>query len=215
MKKVTILNCYDPALENIILKNKNDHDINLLYMSFLMYSKGIFHAMDAFGALATGYPNINLNIAGEIHSDSIMSTKETETLFLKKLKELKEKFGDRIKYYGVVKNNKKRELFEKCDVLLFPTFFLSESFGLVNIEAMRAGMAIVSTNHNFISNIISEEEGILVEPDSLKGLITGIRSLLDDKIKMQNIQKHNINLAKKLYSPDIFVEKMLDLLQSN
>lgn len=215
MNRIAILNCYDPALENIIIKNKNEGTIDFLFISFIMYSKGIFHALDAFGALAEEYPNIRLHIAGALHSDSYMIAEETEKTFFKKVASLKGKYGDRIKYYGEVKYSKKRELFELCDILLFPTFFIAESFGLVNIEAMRAGMAIVSTDHHFISSIIGLEEGVLVEPDSLQGLITGIRSLLDNETKMQNMQQHNVNHAKKIYSPEVFVEKVLNILRPN
>ena len=180
-----------------------------------MYSKGIFHALDAFEKLADEYPNIRLHIAGEIHADKNMTKSETENLFFKKFNLIKDRFAGRINYYGVVRNKEKKELFEKCDILLFPTFYKAEASPLVNIEAMRAGLAIISTDHNLISNVISKDEGVLVEPDNLQALITGMKSLLDDKIKMQNMQQHNIIHAKKNYSPEIFVEKMLNVLTAN
>jgi len=214
MKKIAISNCYDPELENIINKSKNLSNIDFLYISFLMNSKGIFHTLDAFEKLADEYPQIRLHIAGEFHSDSYMNAREIKKAFFKKYTALKDRFSERIKYYGLVENNGKRELFEKCDVLLFPTFY-NESFGLVTIEAMRSGMAIISTINESIINIIGEEEGILVEVNSLRGLITGMKSLLNDKIKLQNIQQHNVIQSKKLYSPEIFTRKMLNLLQQN
>ena len=168
--------------------------------------------MDAFDKLADEYPNINLHIAGECYSDSWMSKSKTKSKFTKKLAELKFKYANRIKYYGVVKNVEKSELFSKCDILLFPTFYTSESFGLVIVEAMKAEMAVISTKHNFISTIVGEKEGILVEPNNLQSLIDGMKLLLNDKTLMRSMQLNNVIKAEN-YSPKKFLNEIMEILQ--
>lgn len=212
MKKIVIPNCYDPVLNNVqrdfSCPNKC---IRILYISFLMKSKGIFVALDVFRRIAKEYDNISFHIAGEPRSDEFMLEREVKVLFESELKELDKAFPQRFNYHGVIEGDKKVSLFTNNDILVFPTFFKTESFGLVNIEAMRTGNAIVTTNHNFLPDIVSNEEGVLVEPNNVKSTYNGVKYLLDNRDVLLKIQKHNIDHAKKLYAPEQFYNDMVKL----
>ena len=176
-----------------------------------MKSKGIFIALDVFKLIAKEYKNVSFHIAGETRSDEFMSEKEVELLFENKLAELDKLFPKRVKYHGVVVGQNKINLFLNSDIIVFPTFFKTESFGLVNIEAMRTGNAVVTTNHNFLPDIISNEEGVLVDPNNIKSTYSGVKYLLDNQDVLLKIQKHNIDHAKKLYSPEKFYNDIVKL----
>jgi glycosyltransferase involved in cell wall biosynthesis len=212
MKKVVVPNCYDPILQDIksdfLIKKENIH---ILYISFLMKTKGIFLALDVFEKIANEYDHIYFNIAGQPHSDELMSKTEVKLLFDKRFKELNENFPQRFKYHGVVKGDEKIKTYINSDILLFPTFFKSESFGIVNVEAMRTGNAIVTTNHNFLPDIVSSKEGVLVEPNNFESTYKGVKYLLDNRNILLKIQKHNVEHSKKLFSPEKFNTTMLKL----
>lgn len=209
MKKIVIPNCYDSVLEDVdfSLKTKKE-EIQILYISFLMKSKGIFVALEAFEKIAADYKNVTFHIAGEPLSDYLMSASDVKTLFDDKIHKLKQDYAERIVYHGVVKGDDKKELFLESDILLFPTFFKTESFGLVNVEAMRAGNVVITTDHNFLSDIVTEKEGLLVKPNDVESAYNAIRYFLDNQDLISEIQHHNIEHAKSEFSPEQFNIRM-------
>lgn len=53
--------------------------------------------------------------------------------------------------------------YQVIDVLLFPTYFASETFGLVSVEAQAAGCVVIASEHNALPEIITDgENGFLV-----------------------------------------------------
>ena len=214
MKRIVIANCYDPVLEKIERDfSKEKKEVQILYISNLMKSKGIFIALDVFELVAKEYENVVFHIAGKPMSDYLMSQTEVKILFDNKFQQLNNKFPRRFIYHGVVEGDNKKNLFVGSDIFLFPTFHKSEAFPIVSLEAMRAGNVIIATKHNFIPDIISENEGRLVETDDVKSTYNAVKYFLDHSNIMIDVQQHNIQNAEKLYSPQKFIKQMLNLLQ--
>ena len=67
-----------------------------------------------------------------------------------------------------------------CDVFVLPS--LSESFGIVQIEAIACGKPVVATYNGGSEEVITNEKlGILVEPEDADGLAKAILKALDTK----------------------------------
>jgi len=82
------------------------------------------------------------------------------------------------------------------DVFVLPT--LSEGFPNVILEAMAAGLPIVSTNVNGLSEIIrNEENGYLVEPRNPQQLADKLLQILKNPIQSKNFSNNNIEKVKK------------------
>ncbi|WP_170154465.1 glycosyltransferase family 4 protein [Mangrovibacterium diazotrophicum] len=215
MKKCVIPNCYDPVLESVKRRiPETVGEINILFVSFLMKSKGILVALDVFELIANEYSDVSFHIAGEPLGDEYMATAVIKEAFEKRLEVLKQACPGRFIYHGVVKGQEKIKLFESCDIFLFPTFFKTESFGLVNIEAMRTGNVVVTTNHNFLPDIVTKEEGILVEPQNTEETYKAVKHLIDNPELMRAIQRHNMEHAQNKYSPSAFERRIIDLFES-
>lgn len=54
--------------------------------------------------------------------------------------------GDRWQFLGIVSDAEKRALFELSDVLVLPSTNSTESFGMVQVEAMTCGTPAVATD---------------------------------------------------------------------
>ena len=91
MRIEVVPNFYDQEIDNEIVK-KDKNKINLLYLSNVMVSKGIFELIDAFEHLVQNHNNISLNIAGEYFSDDYM-----------KLNQVKKKCEDKISQNDKIK----------------------------------------------------------------------------------------------------------------
>lgn len=213
MKKVVIPNCFDESFDTIswidkCIKNQN---VSILFISFLMESKGIFIALDVFERIAYKYDNVKFNIAGAFRSDYLRSAEEVQHIFERKWSKLIKNFPDRFNFHGVVTGDKKKDLFLNNDILLFPTFFKTESFGLVIVEAMRAGNVVVATDFNNISDIISEDNGRLVLPGDVESAFIAIDYFLNNYDEMKNKQEFNMKISADKYSQSKYESNIIKI----
>ncbi|MFH0732121.1 MAG: glycosyltransferase family 4 protein [Candidatus Omnitrophota bacterium] len=75
-----------------------------------------------------------------------------------------------------------------------------EPFGRDIIEAFACAKAVISTNLGAPKEIISEKEGILIEPDNPEILAAGIMALLDDTRRLKQLGEGSRNKAKCLFN---------------
>lgn len=194
MKIQVVPNFYDVQLD-VQLEEKDKNKINLVYLSNIMSSKGIFELIEAFEELSKKYDNIFLKIAGEYMGDSCMDIKEVKKYFKKQIS-----FNERITYVGKVFGEEKARLLQSSHIFILPSYYKSEAYPISILEAMACGNAIITTNHKYLPDMINEKNGDLVQPKSVKGLINGIERLLQNKKRLLSIQKYNRSEAKEKYS---------------
>ena len=85
-----------------------------------------------------------------------------------------------------------------CDVLVLPSF--SESFGLVLIEALACGKPVIGSNVGGISEIITDDVGLLIDPNDSSTLARAIDKVIGDEEFRQNLasnaRKRAIDFSK-------------------
>jgi glycosyltransferase involved in cell wall biosynthesis len=69
-------------------------------------------------------------------------------------------FSPFIHYYGLVNQQEKLKLLEKCDCLLWPVRW-PEPFGVAVIEAMAMGLPVISSSYGSLPELVKPEVGIL------------------------------------------------------
>ena len=70
------------------------------------------------------------------------------------------------------------KIIPSCDLLVLSSF--SESFGLVLIEALSCGKPVIGSNVGGITEIITEDVGLLVKPDKVSSIARAIDKLVND-----------------------------------
>lgn len=78
-----------------------------------------------------------------------------------------------------------------ADIVVLPS--VSESFGIVILEAMASGKPMVATNVGGIPEVVNSETGIIVNPQDPVGLAEAINKLLEDR----NLQKSMGSAARE------------------
>lgn len=88
---------------------------------------------------------------------------------------------------GAISDKKQKEIYyQACDIFVLSS--IKESFGIVQLEAMKYGKPIINTNLGTGVNYVSihEETGLTVEPKSVEQLTNAINELLNnDELRLQ------------------------------
>ena len=71
------------------------------------------------------------------------------------------------------------DIIPSADVLVLPSF--SESFGLVLIEALACGKPVIGSNVGGITEIITEDVGLLVNPNKVSSIAKAIDEVVNDE----------------------------------
>jgi len=115
----------------------------VLYLAHCLREKGIFDTLDSVALANAQLHNQNsplrlrLTVAGEFPHDA------DEAAFWDRIGA--EDLAGAVTYAGFVSGEAKAALLRESDCLCFPTYYHAESFGLVIVEAMAAGMCVVTT----------------------------------------------------------------------
>jgi glycosyltransferase involved in cell wall biosynthesis len=94
--------------------------------------------------------------------------------------------ADRVKFTGFVEYNRMPEPYSRADLFVLPS--RRESFGLVLVEAMAAGLPVVATSVGAIPEVIIDgETGILVPPENPSALADAVNNLLGHPQMMKDM----------------------------
>ena len=127
----------------------------ILYVSALFRSKGILDLLAAASVLQRAGSDFRIDVVGGFESCEF----EAECLaFL-----VNNALQDRIRFHGVRTGKQKWDYYEAADIFFFPSYYKSESFGIVLLEAMQFGLPLVATRWRGIQSIVREDDtGFLV-----------------------------------------------------
>lgn len=180
------------------IKKFNPKKAKIITVSSLIKRKNIKTLILAYKKLKKKRPNISLEIIG----DGPMKEK-LEILNIKKKLD--------IKMLGKMSKEKVMEKMIDADIFILPS--LNETFGMVYMEAMSAGMAVCCTKNSGIDGIINDNEnGFLLKPNK-KGVYEVLDKILNLKPKEYlNISQNAIKTAK-MFSYENSVQNYLDKIE--
>ena len=181
---------------------KND-DFIVVYSGRLIKEKGIEELIDTFYQLKD-YPQIKLLILG----GSFYGLSDN-TPFLYSLKKKVKNIKDSIVFTGFIPYEQLPRYLKVGDVAVVPSIW-EEPFGLTCIEAIAAGLPLITTNSGGIPEICNNYAFII---DRFKIVNQLTKSLLhlyrnnEDRNRMQiNSKKYSGSFKKELYSEQFYTE---------
>ncbi len=158
--------------------------LNLLFIGLLEESKGELDLCKAIKILKDRGIKCHAKIAGEFKSV------EYRQRFFKFVSE--NDLAENVEYVGIIRGQKKQNAFRDSDVFCFPSYFHSESFPLVLIEAMSYGLPIVATHWRGIVDMIKDGyNGYLVEIKSPEKVADRLQLLLENIDLRKRIGEHS------------------------
>jgi glycosyltransferase involved in cell wall biosynthesis len=131
--------------------------LRILFVGMLRESKGVMVLIEACGQLAAQGVPFQVELMGQWRSEA----------FADRVKRRIEELGlcDQVRFLGELLGDEKFAAYRRADVFCFPSFFSSETFGIVLLEAMAHGLPAVSTRWRGIPSVVDDgRTGLLVEP---------------------------------------------------
>ncbi|HZS92917.1 MAG TPA: glycosyltransferase family 4 protein [Chloroflexota bacterium] len=120
--------------------------------------------------------------------------------------------GQRVRFLGALTNAEAIRWMMGCELFVLPS--LREPLGIVNLEAMACGRAIVATRVDGVPEIVEHEvNGLLVPPDDPDALANAIVTLLRDPEKRRAMGERGRQKALTSHTWDRYVDQLLDLYQ--
>lgn len=175
----------------------------------LAEDKGAEILLDALPAIVAKYPKACVYFAGPY--DNVLGERP---YYLR----LKARFDEMIaanhwRFLGSLSPADMAKFYRMIDVLTMPSLNRTDSFGLVQIEAMMNGKPVVASNLPGIRvSVTRHEMGRICEIGSGDDLAVKLLEVLDEK---KNYQEKTTNAIRAYYSPDHVAALYEDMLRGN
>ncbi len=106
----------------------------------LAAEKGVEYLLEALPQILAVYPNARVLFAGPYRN--VLG----EEAYARRLAPLFERYRDHWTFIGVLEPEEMATFFASCDVVVLPSLNATESFGLVQVEAMLCGTPVVASD---------------------------------------------------------------------
>jgi glycosyltransferase involved in cell wall biosynthesis/GT2 family glycosyltransferase len=109
-------------------------------------------------------------------------------------------------FHGELPNQALSRLYDACDVFVAPSLY--ESFGLVFLEAMSRGKAVVGTRTGGVPEVVRDTvDGFLVEPGDSEGLAEAILKLASDSELRSRLGQAALQRFETEFSARVMAER--------
>lgn len=172
--------------------------VTILFVGRPDKRKGFLNLLEAFIKLKPDCPNLRLQVVGPFTS------KESE-IYQKIARHV-----TGIDFVGYVSPERLPDFYHQADIFCAPSIGF-ESFGIVLLEAMAAGLPIVASNIAGYRTLLTDgQEGLLIPPGQPDLLAAALRQLLDQPQQRRNMGRLG-QLKASQYSWEQIVDKILEV----
>ncbi|MFC5520225.1 glycosyltransferase family 4 protein [Polaromonas jejuensis] len=174
---------------------------DFIFLSNLFESKGVLVFVDAIGMIAKTFPGVRCAIVGSGTEDILRRIDE---------KLIACNSENNVDILGALYGGDKCEVLNSSRVFVLPTF--NECFPLSILEAMSAGLPVISTPEGAIPEIVEHmQTGILVDRKSAKSLADAMSLLLGDPDLIVEMGKLARNRYLHKYTLDVYKKAIVSV----
>jgi len=180
----------------------SDGSFNIGMVGRINEAKGQHLLIKAIDVLMKKGLNVHAYFVGHAMKESYLNELKKDT---------QEKgLEEHIHFLGFMKNP--HHFYQVCDAVVLGS--KRETFGLVLIEAMQVGTAVIGSNSGGVVEIIEEgQTGLLFEAQNYESLASAIERLVGDKELLVNIAKAGQIKCEEKFSNDKQFVKLMKILK--
>jgi glycosyltransferase involved in cell wall biosynthesis len=187
-------------------KKNNKNPIQLLFLSNLIESKGVYVLLEAIEILQTKQVSFHCSFVGGIGDVS-------EVQFIDNVQELN--IEDRVSYLGKRYRKEKEIIYQQADVFVLPTFYGNECFPLVLLEAMQFSLPVVSTFEGGIPDVVEDGvTGFLVPQKNAQALADKLEILINNPEMRQQMGDVGREKYEKEFTLTTFENTLTNILKT-
>lgn len=170
----------------------NKPNLNILYVGSLTRHKGIQILIEAVRRIKKD--NLRLAIVGSgRYKDKLEDMANSDK---------------RIAFYGKISNDDIEVWYNKADVLVVPSVW-NEVFGIVILEAFRAGVPVIASSIGGIPEVVKDNyNGFLFEPGDVDQLKQVLESIIENPEVLARLGNNAKNYAKQ-YEMSGYIKKLV------
>ncbi len=172
----------------------------VLFVGRLVYYKGVHVLIDAMAACRG-----TLMIAGE----GPLEPQLRQQVAARGL-------TDRVVFLGHVSDGDLPAYYQAADLFVLPSIAKTEAFGVVQLEAMAAGRAVVSTNLPTGVPWVNQDgvSGLVVPPGDADALAAALLRLLDDEALRARLSRNAASRAEATFSRQRMIDRFRHVIET-
>lgn len=184
------------ALENVHDEPNRDSS-TILFLSRMVTEKGVNELMRAFMGVCGNYRDAHLIMAGDGPARSELESFVSNN-----------GLGDRVEFTGYVHGEDKLALFGRASIFVLPSY--SEGCPVSVLEAMAAGLAVVSTGVGAVPDILRDGiNGCLLESHEPRLIEQALNTLLSDVALVKSMSEKNVEYAWSHFESKIVTDDLV------
>lgn len=181
---------------------KRTHN-RIIFVGRLIESKGVLYLLDAIQHISSEMSDIELLIVGD-GPEKISLEMRCKKLAIEK----------HVTFYGSVSQGKLPELYSSAQIAVMPSI-KEEGLGLVSIEAMGCGCAVIMSSLNSAKEfIVNGNNGVLVKPADSQDLARAIKSLLLNRDEREQMAMNGRQSVIEKFDWERVVSKYEKIIES-
>lgn len=169
-KMSVVVNGVDTELFQPCIKKKNNGIIDFVFVGRLSLDKGVHILLEAFQEYNQKNKNTRLTLVG----DGLL--KYMVDYF---------DYNGSIRWLGTVHHNRIPHILQNSDIFVIPQNI--GGLGLSVIEAMSCGIPVITTAIGATTQLLTPDEGILVNPEDKDALVDAMCILAEDKLMREKM----------------------------
>ncbi len=184
----------------------SEDDFIIAYSGRIIKEKGVSELIDAM-LLLKDKPDIRLMIVGGSFFDNIKKDDE----YISILKNKAETIKDKIVFTGFIPYDQVPNYLKLADIAVLPSMW-DEPFGLTIVEALAAGLPLITTRSGGIPEICEGVATIVERKDIVNNLASAILDLYNHPEKQRQMSTASIKRAK-LFDKEPYAEKFFAAIE--
>lgn len=176
--------------------------ITVLFLTRIVFAKGIIELLDAVKTLSASFPMLRLRIVGAESAESLQVKEYLKTLNM----------DDRVTYVGFVTEEQKRSELLQADLYAFPTHIEDQSYAVM--EAMSYGLPCIASAVGGVPSLIGNGvNGILIPPKDTEALVQAMRMLIQNPDMRRDLGRAARSTVEREFTWDRSADEIYALYQ--
>jgi len=147
--------------------------------------KNLLAVVRAFDRIRESIPDVKLVVVGK-----------TDGEYYKKIVSYiaRKNLADRIVFLGFITDEKMAYVYKKALALVFPSRL--EGFGFPALEAMDAGLPVITSNTSSLKELGANESALLVNPESISEIAAAMETIAENSLVRKNLIERGFKQAE-------------------